>query len=86
MGYDDYIPFYGSNRRNPPAQLRKYLVETADNTIEVEAHFMFHEDGGLMFRRYIDDNPENRTNVVALFAPGYWQSVTEKYNGERSHT
>lgn len=72
------MPFYSSNRPKPPVHLREYVVVTGvTDVIKIEAHFMFNEEYGLIFRRYIDDNPNNRTKVVALFAPGHWQRVVE---------
>lgn len=62
-------------------QLRKYAVTLANGEERrVYAHFCFNnsEDGrGLVFRRYVDDDTNNRTYVVAEYAMGFWASYEE---------
>ena len=62
-------------------QLREYVVTLPDcREIVVQAHYCFNnaDDGrGLIFRRFIDDNTENKTYVVAEFATGFWASYRE---------
>lgn len=62
-------------------KLRCYRVTLPNGDVhDVQSHFCFNnaDDGrGLIFRRYIDDNTENRTYVVAEYAPGFWASYTE---------
>lgn len=62
-------------------RLRKYRVTLPNGELQdIDAHFCFNnaDDGrGLIFRRYVEDNTENRTFVVAEFAPGFWASYME---------
>lgn len=70
---------WATDMRQPP-QLRRWEVRAGDEVNIIEAHYCFdnNDDGrGLVFRRYIDDNPENRTRVVAAFSVGFWQSYKE---------
>lgn len=74
---------HAENQRDGP-QLRTWQVRTPEGWDTIESHFCFdnNERGeGLVFRRYIDDNPENKTRVVAAYANGYWQAYKELENG-----
>ena len=66
-------------------QLRRYLVTLPNGHVRViEAHYAFDnsdEGKGLVFRRFIEDNTENRTYVVATYAPGFWASFEELVDG-----
>ena len=56
--------------------LRHWVIKAGDEYHHVDAHY---SDGGkdLVFRRYIDDDAENRTYVVMAFAQGKWDYVKE---------
>lgn len=62
---------------------RYYEVITREGAVTIAAHFMFDDDnGGILFRRYISDNPRLKTEIVGKFATGYWLSVREVKNDE----
>lgn len=68
---------YAETVRDPP-KLRRWAVRANDVVEEVNAHFCFDNgEDGLTFRRYHDDNPDNKTSVVAAYAKGYWQTYKE---------
>jgi hypothetical protein len=71
--------------RDPP-RLRTYRVKDDEGIWhEHVAHFGFDnqdEGRGLIFRRYRDDNPANRTYVVASYAQGSWKFYEETQNGD----
>lgn len=68
-----------------PIKLRKFAVLATGasgqmESFHIEAHYAFDnsdEGRGLIFRRYEDDDPENRTTIVAQFAQGFWASFRE---------
>lgn len=66
-------------------QLRKYEVRFPDqSTVTVDAHYCFNnadEGKGLVFRRFINDDTENKTYVVAEYAPGFWAAYRELVDG-----
>lgn len=68
-----------SDFRDPP--LRVWQVKDSEGvTHEIAAHYCFNNDGdgrGLVFRRYQNDDPDNRTEVVAAFAVGHWAFYKE---------
>lgn len=71
----------------PQPELRSYTVVGVEGTVHsVTAHFVFDNTaegaGGLVFRRYRDDEP-SKTRIVCQFANGSWAyfKEDEKTNG-----
>lgn len=66
-------------------QLRRYEVRFPDqSTVILEAHYCFDNSDtgqGLIFRRYVNDDTESRTYVVAGYAPGFWAGYRELVDG-----
>lgn len=72
--------FHGTERR----PLKQWMVvdyEGEDHV--VTAHYCFNNgEEGLLFRRHHDDNPDQRTYIVAAFAQGGWRFYKEVNDGE----
>lgn len=60
-------------------KLRTWEVKDTDDVYhEITAHFCFdNAEEGLIFRRYKNDDLEERTTVVASFARGFWKFYKE---------
>lgn len=73
--------FHGSERR-PLKQWHVVDYEGEDHYIVANYCFNNGEEG-LIFRRHHDDDPDQRTHIVAAFAQGGWRFYKEiQSNGQ----
>lgn len=73
--------------RTPPTLRQWYVRDT--NAVEhfIVAHYCFNNgEEGLLFRRHTNDDINNRTEVVASFAQGFWQFYKDANSDGWKHT
>lgn len=82
------IPHWAHSPVPRPLELKTwYVLDNEDVEHIVVAHYCFNNGAeGLIFRRRQYDDPRERAEVVAAFAPGFWKFYKNAQTGGWKHS